>query len=239
MLKSGGVTEVMEEHLIYKEVYAGIVTFNPNLKTLEDNILSVYNQVNEIVIVDNASENVDRISEVIKQFSKIILIKNHENRGIACALNQLMNFGEINQYSYMLTLDQDSKCPSDYIQEMLPFFKIDKRIAVVAPVIKDVNIGVVGHAPSPYGFVKTCITSGSVVSIEAWKEIGGYDELLFIDSVDFDFCYRLRKAKYLILQTDRKYLIHEIGNGEVKKIFCWKVNVTNHSPFRKYYISRN
>ncbi|HEL1563402.1 TPA: glycosyltransferase family 2 protein [Streptococcus suis] len=239
MLKNGGVTEVMEEHLIYKEVYAGIVTFNPNLKALEDNILSVYNQVNEIVIVDNASENVDRISEVIKQFSKIILIKNHENRGIACALNQLMNFGEINQYSYMLTLDQDSKCPSDYIQEMLPFFKIDKRIAVVAPVIKDVNIGVVGHAPSPYGFVKTCITSGSVVSIEAWKEIGGYDELLFIDSVDFDFCYRLRKAKYLILQTDRKYLIHEIGNGEVKKILFWKVNVTNHSPFRKYYISRN
>lgn len=235
MLKSGGVGEVLNN----KKVYAGIVTFNPNLKVLEDNVLSVYKQVSEIVIVDNASENIEKISEIIGQFNNIVLIKNYENKGIAYALNQLMNFGESNLYTYMLTLDQDSKCPKNYIQDMLPFFKIDKKIGIVAPVIKDINVGIVGHSPSPYGYVKTCITSGSIVSIEAWKNIGGYDELLFIDSVDFDFCYRLRKAKYLILQTDRKYLIHEIGDGEIKKFLFWKVNVTNHSPFRKYYISRN
>lgn len=235
MLKSGGVGEVLNN----KKVYAGIVTFNPSLKVLEDNVLSVYKQVSEIVIVDNASENIEKISEIIGQFNNIVLIKNYENKGIAYALNQLMNFGESNLYTYMLTLDQDSKCPKNYIQDMLPFFKIDKKIGIVAPVIKDINVGIVGHSPSPYGYVKTCITSGSIVSIEAWKNIGGYDELLFIDSVDFDFCYRLRKAKYLILQTDRKYLIHEIGDGEIKKFLFWKVNVTNHSPFRKYYISRN
>lgn len=235
MLKSGGVGEVLNN----KKVYAGIVTFNPSLKVLEDNVLSVYKQVSEIVIVDNASENIEKISEIIGQFNNIVLIKNYENKGIAYALNQLMNFGESNLYTYMLTLDQDSKCPKNYIQDMLPFFKIDKKIGIVAPVIKDINVGIVGHSPSPYGYVKTCITSGSIVSIEAWKDIGGYDELLFIDSVDFDFCYRLRKAKYLILQTDRKYLIHEIGDGEIKKFLFWKVNVTNHSPFRKYYISRN
>lgn len=235
MLKSGGVGEVLNN----KKVYAGIVTFNPSLKVLEDNVLSVYKQVSEIVIVDNASENIEKISEIIGQFNNIVLIKNYENKGIAYALNQLMNFGESNLYTYMLTLDQDSKCPRNYIQDMLPFFKIDKKIGIVAPVIKDINVGIVGHSPSPYGYVKTCITSGSIVSIEAWKNIGGYDELLFIDSVDFDFCYRLRKARYLILQTDRKYLIHEIGDGEIKKFLFWKVNVTNHSPFRKYYISRN
>lgn len=235
MLKSGGVGEVLNN----KKVYAGIVTFNPSLKVLEDNVLSVYKQVSEIVIVDNASENIEKISEIIGQFNNIVLIKNYENKGIAYALNQLMNFGESNLYTYMLTLDQDSKCPKNYIQDMLPFFKINKKIGIVAPVIKDINVGIVGHYPSPYGYVKTCITSGSIVSIEAWKNIGGYDELLFIDSVDFDFCYRLRKAKYLILQTDRKCLIHEIGDGEIKKFLFWKVNVTNHSPFRKYYISRN
>ena len=176
MLKSGGVGEVLNN----KKVYAGIVTFNPSLKVLEDNVLSVYKQVSEIVIVDNASENIEKISEIIGQFNNIVLIKNYENKGIAYALNQLMNFGESNLYTYMLTLDQDSKCPKNYIQDMLPFFKIDKKIGIVAPVIKDINVGIAGHSPSPYGYVKTCITSGSIVSIEAWKNIGGYDELLFI-----------------------------------------------------------
>ena len=37
MLKSGGVGEVLNN----KKVYAGIVTFNPSLKVLEDNVLSV------------------------------------------------------------------------------------------------------------------------------------------------------------------------------------------------------
>ena len=31
--------------------------------------------------------------------------------------------------------------------------------------------------------------------------IGGFDETMFIDFVDFDFCYRLKKEGYEILQT--------------------------------------
>lgn len=32
-----------------------------------------------------------------------------------------------------------------------------------------------------------CITSGSLTSVEAWQKIGGFDEWLEIDGVDFDF----------------------------------------------------
>ena len=223
-----------------KCIYAGIVTFNPDLKTLNDNISSIHDQVDRIVIVDNASDNINEISGAIEKFgSNIIFFRNNKNMGIAFALNQLMEYGFDNRYEYMLTLDQDSKCPLNYVNDLIPLFGVDNKVGIVAPVIKDVNVGIVGHSPNPFGYVNTCITSGSIVDIKAWNKIGGYDNELFIDSVDFDFCYRLRKAGYLILQTNKKYLIHEIGNAESVKILFWNINVTNHSPFRKYYIARN
>lgn len=47
-----------------------------------------------------------------------------------------------------------------------------KRLGIVAPVIKDRNIGIVGHNPvKKIQHVNTCITSGAFSNLKAWKEL--------------------------------------------------------------------
>lgn len=69
--------------------------------------------------------------------------------------------------------------------------------------------------------------------------IGGFDELMFIDYVDYDYCERLIKAGWNIVQTPKAVLSHYVGVSRQEKLFGITVNVMNHSAFRKYYQARN
>ena len=44
---------------------AGIVTFNPDIGRLKENIDAILPQVSELVIVDNGSANVDEVCNMI------------------------------------------------------------------------------------------------------------------------------------------------------------------------------
>ena len=46
---------------------------------------------------------------------------------------------------------------------------------------------------------ESVITAGSLISIMAYKAIGGYNEALFIDEVDHEYCYRLRREGFQVL----------------------------------------
>ena len=113
-------------------------------------------------------------------------------------------------------------------------------IGIAAPVICDRNIGIVGHNPKGlYGIVNTCITSGACVRMKAWKEAGGYDEKMFIDSVDFEFCYRVRRAGYRIIQTREVILEHSLGDARIARFGFIKKKVKERSAFRYFYIAQN
>ena len=221
-------------------LYAGIVSYNPDIKRLRENIISIQNQVPKVVIFDNGSANVDLVQELILEFENIELIKSETNIGIAAALNRLMKWGQLKNYEWMLSLDQDSVCDNNYVKKMQPYLTVEAKLGIVAPVIVDRHIGVVGHNPrSDYAHVNTCITSGAFSRISAWSAVGKYDESMFIDSVDFEYCYRIRKNGYGVVQVKNVQLLHELGNSRKKKFLFWKIDVTGHSAFRKYYIARN
>src|SRR5699024_9730715 len=122
-----------------KSVYAGIVTFNPDIEVLLNNIKSIYDQIKKIVIIDNGSKNIEQIEKALFGYSKIELIENGKNLGITTALNVAMKFGFDNNFSWMLTLDQDSQCPKDYVNNMLEYVNLSKNLAIISPVIVDRN----------------------------------------------------------------------------------------------------
>ena len=223
-----------------KKIYAGIVTFNPDIERLKENVCAICIQVPEVVIFDNGSSNFVDIQENIAVFNNVIMIHSNENIGIAAALNRLMQWGFENNYDWMLSLDQDSVCDASYVNKMKQYLDVEPLLGIVAPVIVDRNVGVVGHNPNKeYCHVNTCITSGAFSKIEYWKQIGEYDESMFIDSVDFEYCYRMRKNGYGVIQVKDVYLLHELGNSVKRRFLFWKIDVTGHSAFRKYYIARN
>lgn len=221
-------------------IYAGIVSYNPELKRLKENISAIQSQISAVVIFDNGSNNIDEIQILVSEFMNVVLLKSEKNLGIAMALNQLMQWGYEKKYDWMLSLDQDSVCEKNFVTEMTPYLTVEQNLGVVAPVIMDRNVGVVGHNPkAEYAHVNTCITSGSFSRISAWKEIGEYDESMFIDSVDFEYCYRMRKYGYGVIQVRGVQLLHELGKSQKRRFIFWKIDVTGHSSFRKYYIARN
>ena len=68
---------------------AGIVTYNPEIERLEESLNRIDPQVDNVVIIDNGSNNISVIYDLLKKFPDVLIEANGENKGIACALNQI------------------------------------------------------------------------------------------------------------------------------------------------------
>lgn len=221
-------------------ISAGIVLFNPDIRRLKENISAVIVQCVHVYLLDNGSDNIGEIHKLLESYNqaKITIICNIENKGIAKALNQLTSAAQKDGFEWILTLDQDSISPSNIIEEYNKYIR-NTNIGILCPVICDRNKGNTINAKNGCKEIDECITSGSLLNIKAWDAIGGFDENMFIDGVDFDICYRLRQAEYKILCVQSIVLLHELGHIEWHRFIFWRVLVKNHSAFRKYYIARN
>lgn len=224
------------------EIISGIVTYNPNCKDLKKNIDSILQQplIKKIIIVDNGSNNIEEVKK-ISTSKEFILIENKENSGIAFALNQIMKEAYQLGFEWVLTCDQDSRLPNNMLFEFSKYTNL-KNVAIISPAIFDVNSNSMldkVNLDEEVSYIDQCITSGSLNNTFFWESIGGFDEFLFIDSVDFDYCFRLRKHGQKILRVNNMILEHELGDTKNVNIFGKVFPVLNHGPIRKYYIARN
>ena len=90
-----------------------------------------------------------------------------------------------------------------------------------------------------YNEVLTEITSGALTKTDVYKSMGLYDEKLFIDLVDHDYCLRLNKNGLKVIQVKDAILVHNLGESTKKNFLGLKFTPTNHSALRRYYMTRN
>ncbi|MCH5717222.1 glycosyltransferase family protein [Niabella hibiscisoli] len=85
------------------------------------------------------------------------------------------------------------------------------------------------------------ITSGSVVNLLLFAEIGGFDEQLFIDEVDSEYCFRLNQKGYRTIKLKNIFLNHSLGVVSAHRSLknFKETPRTLHSPLRVYYMIRN
>ena len=83
------------------------------------------------------------------------------------------------------------------------------------------------------------MTSGNIIDLNAYQEIKGFKDWLFIDCVDTDYCMNLHKHGYKVLRLNNIVMKHELGNLVVHKLFNKEYPCYNHNPMRRYYIVRN
>lgn len=223
--------------VIKEVILAGIVSYNPDLERLADNIYSIKPQVDKVLIIDNASKNV---KEVLKfQESKVEVICNHSNLGIATALNQILKYASALGYEYFISLDQDSVAYQGLITMYMKYTGIE-RAAAFTCLIKDISLEANGYKEDGSTvFVKNCISSGCMYKTSVINEIGGFNDKLFIDMVDIELCKRINRRGYQIVKVNTLGLLHELGKSESKKIFNRTISVFHEKTVRHYYISRN
>ncbi len=223
-------------------VAAGIVTYNPEIERLQQNIEAVIrNNIQRIFIVDNGSKNIDSIEKLTGRYHEVNILKNENNKGIACALNQIFQMAEkTKKCEWVLTLDQDSVI-EDFLMDIYSLYYQEKEDVVSVTSLRRERAYdlVQKHSEEETEYVNRCITSGNLVKITAWETVGGYDDELFIDMVDYDFCYKLREHGYKILRVNRVCILHELGKPNIIRFLGKNRAVLNHNAKRKYFYTRN
>lgn len=218
-------------------VLAGIVLYNPDEDRLVENIQAVVGQVDETILIDNNSSNIEKIKKRVNELNyNINIIENSKNNGIAFALNQILDYAIDNNYEWFLTLDQDSVIKESLIKKYKK--NENELIAMMTCGIEDRNVGKI-HNNIAVEEIEKCITSGAYNNANILKEIGGFDTDMFIDSVDFDICASIIENGYKIIRIPYIGILHEVGNSSKVKIFGRTELLYNHAPFRTYYMSRN
>lgn len=221
------------------KILIGIVLYNPNLIRLNENIDKIELQGYYPIFVNNGSKNIGEIIKILRPH--YIIINNDKNMGIATALNQILQNALDNNYDWVLTLDQDSVISDNLISIYLDVISGKERLGMVCCKIKDRNAVILREENSSQNdnYLEECITSGSMVNVEAWRKVGGFDDAMFIDGVDFDFCMMLRKNGWHIFKTFKTFILHEVGHSRTIKILGKEYLSLNHSTFRYFYIVRN
>lgn len=228
-----------------KNICAVIITYNIDNK-IRDVVNSIQDQVDKIVIVDNGSSK--ETINILKSIngSNIELILNKHNIGIAKAINYGVKYAQRCNYKWVLTLDHDSICEENYIKNMFNTYNqvTDKKnIGILAPKVFEINkqeyISCTKDLDKPYVKVKDCIQSGAIFNIECFEKVGYFNEDLFVYHVDYDYCERILKNDYTIIQCNNCILNHEEGYKVPKKFFGKKLYYNNYSAAAIYYITRN
>lgn len=224
-------------------IVAIIITYNVDSR-IKENIQELKQQVNEIIIIDNGSNNetINVLSKLAEE-PQITLIKLENNMGIAYALNRGVAYAIKQGYQWILTLDHDSIVTKNMLNEMISVYSKlpnQKDIAMITPHhIEERHQDIIIDRLKAYEFVLTEITSGALVKSEIYRDIKKYDEKLFIDLVDHEYCLELNRLGYKILKVNTACLIHNLGETERRNILGIKLSPTNHSSIRRYYMSRN
>lgn len=221
------------------KIAAVVVLYNPSIDFI-NNIYSYFDFVSLLIIVDNSEIPNTLLLEKLSVNQKVKLISNNENTGIAKAINSGIKTAISYKFDWVLTMDQDSYFEKDMIIKYIEAFNknTDKvNVAVFGPTTEE------NYSNKSIRKIKkntTLITSGSLINISTFNKIGGYNEKLFIDEVDHEYCFRAILAGYSIVQFENIRLAHTLGEKvEVKTILRQNKVKTFHSPLRLYYIVRN
>lgn len=225
---------------INEKVAVIIVLYNPDTNDI-DNVRRIA-QYNVGFVVDNSLiPFMD--GETIGNMSYIC---NKANIGIAKAQNIALREILKGDYEYVVFLDQDTRVAVDYpLQIAMEFSRIDNgRLAVLGPqVVNAVTGGQYASAIHKYeisenGFSlrKHIISSGSCMSINALKDVGLMCGELFIDYVDFEWCWRAASKGYQCGVTSHLQISHHVGQRELS-IGKYKVIIS--AQQRYFYQYRN
>ncbi len=220
-----------------------IILFNPTEEDIQN--LSVLGDRYHGVTVDNSpnrSIDTDHIGLITYLFN------GGKNLGIAEAQNQgVKRLMEDKDITHIVFLDQDSRVSPDYPDAIAQAFREaskGRKLAFLGPSVENMETGeeyksvIHQDTPSDDGFVKRreVISSGGCTSVACLNDIGLNDEKLFIDYVDFDWCWRARSKGYECGITQNLCIRHHVGK-KTFSIFGYLIIIS--APPRYFYQYRN
>jgi len=221
-------------------IVAVLVTYRPDLPVLETLLKVLAPQVAGIVLVDNGSGAAAQtgIRNLVDGQGRAVLWT--DNRGLAAAQNAGIADARAMGAAAVLLMDQDSLPAPDMVAALRAAFvkRRAHRPAAIGPGYaephRSADAGLPGGQDVPE--MPALIASGSLIPLPVFDAVGPFDEGLFIDFVDTDWCFRARSLGYRCFAARAAQMTHRIGEGTLRIAGRTR---TVHSPVRMYYQTRN
>lgn len=206
-----------------------VVLYNPTPNILKK--MKLYADIFDMMIlVDNSMGN---FQECFTYNSNIKYLPILQNNGIANALN--IGLDEVSKlgYKWAMTLDQDSIMTEECVSKLkLQIMNVDwETTAIIGANYEPEELEVEGELVD----LNFIITSGSIMNIEIYKKIGCFIADMFIDAVDYEYCYRIKSKGYFIKRLNSALFTHKIGEPTYHN----GIECRNYPPMRYYFITRN
>ena len=218
-----------------------VILYNPDEQVCQ-RIESYRNTLEFLILIDNSvQDNRHRFLNLLAS-GNVQYQHNGTNEGIAKRLNEAAAIARKKNFHWLLTMDQDSYFEPAALKHYL-------ACVFTYPQLQRVAMFGLEHderlltAGDQCVFTKATllITSGSLINLNIHDEIGGFDEQLFIDQVDHEFCFRSIINGFEVVKLQNVLMRHAIGNVSQHRSFKSLKQTTRalHSPIRLYFMVRN
>src|SRR5688572_8162208 len=166
--------------MIATHTAAVVVMYNPQAEYLH-NIATYVDQVARLFIFDNSEVPDAGLFRELSANPKVVIISDKINHGIAKALNIAGRRAIQEGYAWLLTMDQDSSFQPVVLTAYLKAADehVDKNAVAVFGLAYDKKFLASVPAEEKYLEVNSLITSGSLVNLQIFQELQGFDEKLF------------------------------------------------------------
>lgn len=213
------------------------VAYNPPTSLLDNLQVDYYPHM----VVDNSEQETIWLKNYCAEHNHVYQWLG-DNLGIAKALNVGAEYAIENGFDYIVTMDQDSRLINLLLKQLSDYianYTSKNNVAIFSP--RHINEGVDLHqikAEVTNDFY--AMSSGNFLNLSIWKQIGKFNEQLFIDMVDVEYYVRALIAGYQVLTVQRITMLHHMGhNSHIRWVGKYGFDVWNHSKIRKYYQARN
>ncbi|MDX6909985.1 rhamnosyltransferase [Hafnia paralvei] len=235
------------------EVTAILVTYNPDENFFCTVVKSIASQVNNVIVIDNASKNNDVVNNATADIKNAEVYLSDKNVGLASAQNQGIRKAFENGSSHIILFDQDSIIEPFFIHNLLT-----AEAKLISDGIKLAAIGPSFISPetdTPYPATVYCgpfikrvviedkpieatfiIASGCLIRKNAIDKIGLMKDELFIDYIDVEWSLRAKTLGYKVFISPAATMVHSIGD---RRMTVLGRSISVHSPFRRYFLVRN
>ena len=236
-----------------------VVSYMPNHDVLGSLLRSLSSQVDVLVLIDNGGG--EQVAKTVRAQGVLMdCIRCEGNLGLGHALNRGFRYALEVGATHVATFDQDSDPASDLIARLMDAHRklgfAGERCAAVGPAFFDVRKDEMTFFPfyrTEGGVIQTLqpaqpgtadlvevdmlITSGMLINAAAWADGIRYDEALFVDHTDTEWCFRARSCGYKLFGCTSIHMGHALSDAP-PKVFMG-LSFFRYSPLRRYYYYRN
>lgn len=217
----------------------GLVFFNPD-RLVADRAaaqLAALRGTSAVVIDNSTDPDCQRLVDVAaERWSLTVVRLPGGNVGTAGGLNELIRRAAALDLAWMHYLDQDSILGPEYAARLEEAQTLSE-VAVVGATYS--HTGQPSHLASDARRFRTAryvISSGSLFSVGACLEVGLFSDALFLDLVDTEMCFRLRRAGHTVIVDGERYMEHTIGESPR---LVGRMGVTSHPLWRRRLMWKN